>query len=209
MKVAAVGDLHGMRPSIPACDLLLLAGDYQFDYSFAHWLEMVGRDHVPIVAVAGNHDFLAQERPGDMYDLPWYYLCDETVTLVLPEGGRRRKVKIHGSPWTPTFLNWAFMKDDQELEEHWAMIPDDVDILVTHGPPYGILDRTFDGRHVGSRTLRDRVEALGRESLRLHVFGHIHEQGGRRAHLAGVTLANVSMVGKLYGPSNDIQVFDL
>ena len=86
-------------------------------------------------------------------------------------------LRIFGSPWQPWFHDWAFnLQRGPALAEKWALIPDGVDVLVTHGPPAEILDRTVHGEEVGCRDLRD---ALERVRPRLHLFGHIHEAHGR------------------------------
>jgi Icc-related predicted phosphoesterase len=208
--VAAIGDLHGFLPAIPPCDILLIGGDvcpvrnHRLDYQrawlegpFAEWLSRI--EAGTIVGIAGNHDFVAQDDPELMRRLPWHYLCDEGLEV---DG-----LAIYGSPWTPTFGDWAFMRDDPMLAAVWAGIPDDVDVLLTHGPPLGHGDLTDSGVASGSATLLDRLARLPR--LRLHAFGHIHERGGDRAELGGATIANVSHVGLDYRPARPAAVFEL
>jgi Icc-related predicted phosphoesterase len=210
VRVAAISDLHGFLPDVPACDVLLVAGDvcpvqdHALDYQ-RRWLEGPFSDWLndleagAIVGIAGNHDFVAEADPELMRALPWTYLCDEATDA----GG----LKIHGSPWTVTFMEWAFMKDEEDLVATWARIPDDVDVLVTHGPPFGSGDLAVHGLHVGSETLATRLSEL--EGLRLHVFGHIHEAGGSRDTDGDTTLANVSYVDFDYRPAQPAAVFDL
>ena len=209
-RVAAIADLHGFLPEIEPCDVLLVAGDvcpvhdHGLDYQrrwvenpFSEWLRSI--EAGTIVGIAGNHDFVAQADPELMRALPWTYVCDETVEA---DG-----LRIHGSPWTPTFMDWAFMKDEAELAAVWARIPGDVDVLVTHGPPLGHGDLVVNGRHAGSETLLQRLAGLSR--LRLHVFGHIHEAGGSRSRLGDAELVNVSYVDFDYRPARPAAVFEL
>jgi Icc-related predicted phosphoesterase len=209
-RIAATADLHGNTPEIPPCDVLLIAGDvcpvsdhrngFQrrwLETVFAPWLTSL--DAGAIVGIAGNHDFVAQAEPALMRSLPWTYLCDESTRV----GG----ITIHGSPWTPTFHEWAFMRDEPELVPLWTQIPDDVDVLMTHGPPFERGDLVVDGRHAGSTTLLARLGEL--ERLRLHVFGHIHESHGSRDRLGDATLANVSYVDFHYRPVQPPVVFDV
>jgi Icc-related predicted phosphoesterase len=87
-------------------------------------------------------------------------------------------VRVYGTPWTyyaPEM--WAFDVRPAGLDAAMECIPDDVEILVTHGPPRGVLDRTVDGTRAGSRALASALPRL--RSLRAHVFGHIHEGRGR------------------------------
>ena len=210
MRVAAISDLHGFLPEVPPCDLLLVAGDlcpvenhelsFQRDWltgPFSEWLR--GRDAARIVGIAGNHDFVAEEDPGLMRTLPWTYLCDETTEV---DG-----LRVHGSPWTPTFMDWAFMQDDTELATVWALIPADVSVLVTHGPPFGHGDLAVHGIRCGSHTLAARLPEL--EQLRLHVFGHIHEGWGSRGIDGQATIANVSYVDFDYRPVQPAAIFEL
>ena len=122
-----------------------------------------------------------------------------------------RGLTIHGTPWTPTFYDWAFMRDDDELAETgWGADPEGADIVLTHGPPLGHGDLVVNGKHAGSATLARRIEAL--PGLRLHIFGHIHEAGGSRGSRGSATRrrANVSYVDfEDYSPAQPAAVFEL
>jgi Icc-related predicted phosphoesterase len=188
MKIVALADLHGWLPSnIPECDVLVIAGDicpYQ-DHSYwyqKNWLAGNFNDWLKaqparnIVGVAGNHDIIFEEhlKGSTLPKLEWDYLCDSCVII--------DHVKFYGHPWTKEFCEWAFNKKEWDLVEKDEMIPDDTNVLVTHGPPYGILDTTRsvmemkDGRiqreYLGSKSLKKRVNEL--KELKLHIFGHIH-----------------------------------
>ena len=95
-------------------------------------------------------------------------------------------LKFWGSPWTPTvpleisMMQWAFEKDRGQLKEKWDKIPAGLDVLVTHGPPYGNLGGTLnDGLDVGDHELRD---AIMEKKPRLHLCGHIHPGFGNRVY---------------------------
>ena len=93
------------------------------------------------------------------------------------------RLKIYGSPWQPEFCGWAYnLPRGQALADKWAMIPDDTDILVTHGPPAGILDGDL-----GCLNLRRRVDEL---NLKLHVFGHIHYSWGVMGNYVNASICN-------------------
>lgn len=203
---------------IDECDLLIHAGDMTpvFDHSvnfqlswlttnFKHWLETVPAKH--IVGIAGNHDFVFEDAARvDGYTskwlrhkLPWNYLYDTGTEI---EG-----YKIWGSPWQPPFYDWAFNLPEDSLEEKWALIPDDTEILVTHGPPRNIRDR--EGRneeHVGSRTLLERTWKL--PELKLHVFGHIHHDYGQ-VEIAEAQFVNACYVDEQYRPAREPIYIDL
>jgi Icc-related predicted phosphoesterase len=204
MKIVAVSDLHGNLPSIPPCDLLLLAGDLTpvhnhrlafqaewLDTTFRAWLEQVAARKV--VGIAGNHDFIFQETPEKVPgDLPWAYLQDSGTTW---EG-----LRIWGTPWQPWFHDWAFNLYEPDLVPKWALIPEGTDILVLHGPPYGygdgVPERGGQVRRCGSPSLLARIEAV---APRVVVYGHIHEGRGEW-RLGRTVLANVTLVDDGYDP---------
>ena len=102
------------------------------------------------------------------------YLEDEEHVIEI-DGIR---IKLYGSPWTAVHGNKgkAFQIAPGNLQEKWAKIPDDVDILVTHSPPFGVLDKDSEGEQAGCRDLLETV--TGRVRPRVHVFGHIHASSG-------------------------------
>ena len=223
MRVVCVSDLHGQLPRIPDCDLLLVGGDLcPIDFEsrhgdhqaafqqrlwletvFAGWLREAPADR--IVGVAGNHDFAAAASEASMRALPWTYLLDESAEV----GG----VNIWGSPYSNFLPGWVFMEQDDELAARWAGIPENTNILLVHGPASGYLDQTLSGAHVGSASLRERLQRL--PELRLFVCGHIHEgyteeafgysQQGRPVRV--VNASHVNFPG--YEPVNPPIVVDL
>jgi predicted phosphodiesterase len=189
MRIVLISDTHSRHREydLPDGDLLLVAGDVtkrgtrEQILAFDEWLGTLPHRHR--VVIAGNHDFALEQVPGAR---GWItnatYLQDEEVTV----GGLR----IWGSPWQPRFFDWAFNLDrGAPLRAMWRRIPTGVDVLVTHGPPRGILDRTFRGDDVGCDDLRDEV--LDRVRPKLHVFGHIHEARGQVV-MDGVHFVNAS-----------------
>ena len=125
------------------------------------------------------------------------YLEDSEATI----GGLR----FYGSPWQPWFFDWAFnLERGAPLAEKWALVPDDTDVLLTHGPPSGVLDTTSRGERVGCEEL---AAALRRVRPRLHVFGHIHESYG--VHPADDTLSvNACNCDSRYAPVHPPVVVD-
>lgn len=220
MIIAATADLHGYLPEIPECDILLIAGDvcpssnhrrdFQANWLSGHfrpWLESLPAKE--IVWTAGNHDFVLQDMNIKKRSaLGGHYLDNEEIVI---DG-----FKIWGSPMSPTFGNWAFMRDDAGLGEIWEKIPKDTDILMVHGPIYGYGDTVLwpMGRdpHVGSQTLRNRLTYTHFDNLRLFVCGHIHESQGGEWFIGGdnaFEVVNVSYVNENYEPVNPVMVFEL
>jgi len=138
--------------------------------------------------VAGNHDFFTENDQAAtrriMRARGVAYLVDETATL---EG-----LRVHGSPVQPWFCDWAWNRQrGEEIRRHWERIPTGLDILVTHGPPWGVLDLAPGDRTVGCEELMKVIEAT---RPRLHVFGHIHEGFGiARPHGSPTLFVNASI----------------
>lgn len=178
MKIVLISDSHGQHHELqlPEGDMLVHAGDFtkmgkSFQaQDFLLWLERQPFRHK--VFVAGNHDFICEKEPAlfrSWVPASCIYLEDEAVEI---EG-----VRIWGSPITPQFFDWAFNRErGAAICSHWVNIPEGLDLLVTHGPPAGILDRTAHGDHAGCEDLLRRIEAA---RPRYSVFGHIHEAHGR------------------------------
>lgn len=171
--IRATSDLHGRLPEIEACDLLILAGDICIDGNTqqqAQWLNTIFREwltKVPatlIVAVAGNHDFALAERK---FDLPWIYLENETIQFA--------DLLIYGSPLSAP--SWGvFQASKKELAAEYAMIPENTDIVIVHGPSYQYGDKLYNNQHVGSPELRRSIKA---NNYGWVINGHIHEDYGR------------------------------
>jgi Icc-related predicted phosphoesterase len=108
-------------------------------------------------------------------------------------------LKFWGSPVTPWFHNWAFNRIDDKINEHWDLIPNDINVLITHGPPYLTLDATKSGLRVGCPRLSNKIKDL--TDLKVHVFGHIHEASGI-VEKDGVTYVNASTLDLYYEVKN-------
>lgn len=191
IKIVLIADTHGHTPELPEGDVLVHAGDGTMMGTEAQvkelddWFGTLPFRY--IIYIPGNHDFLFEDT-----GLPKELLRNAIVlinrTLAIDE------VKFWGSPYTPTFGSWAFMKAENELEVIWGYAPGDTDVLITHGPPKGILDSSISGNNVGSQSLLDRTRAI---KPKVHVFGHIHETYGE-VYNCGVRYVNASVVNEYY-----------
>lgn len=206
MRIVCLSDTHDQHDqlTVPDGDLLLHAGDATMRgtpaqiAAFDRWL--AGQSHAHKVVIAGNHDWAFERTPALARSLLQHatYLED---TLVTVEG-----LRIWGSPWQPWFCDWAFnLPRGPALAAKWAMIPEGIDVLVTHGPPAGVLDRTSRGEHVGCE---DLLAALQRVRPRAHVFGHIHEAYGTLEQ-HGCRFVNASNCTERYRAVQPPIVFDL
>lgn len=179
MRLVCLSDTHLLhdRIAIPEGDVLLHAGDFTMGGTvsevreFMAWYGSLPHRHK--ILIAGNHDFLFENDP-----VAARRLIPEGVHYLEDSGTEIDGVRFWGSPWQPWFFDWAFNlpRNGLELREKWWMIPAETDVLITHGPPHGMLDRVHDGTPVGCEEL---AAAIPRLDLRLHLFGHIHEGYGR------------------------------
>lgn len=210
MKITAVSDLHGYYPKLPGGDLLIVAGDLTGrgstkEYSdFAEWY--LAQDYRKKVFIAGNHDTCIES--GE------YYFNKDWLGYLQDSGTEFEGLKIWGCPHSLHFegINphcMAFTGTERCLKKKYDLIPDDVDILVTHTPPFGILDRNYYNKNCGSRSLLIALE--NRIKPRLLICGHLHENGSKRMVFKrsghGVennTLCiNASHVNEYYDPVNE------
>lgn len=189
MKILHLSDTHGFHGMYPDenfkdIDVVIHSGDcsnWMDPYrnepevrNFIAWYESVPVKHK--IYVAGNHDTSIERRmvtPADFHAAGIIYL-ENAATII-------NDIKFWGSPHTPTFGDWAFMKKREKIGRVWDTIPDDTDVLIVHGPPKGIRDLSFDRygelEMCGCGALAKRCYAL-RETLKLVAFGHIHNMDG-------------------------------
>lgn len=212
MIIDCISDLHGFFPELTGGDLLIIAGDltardeHEQYTAFNRWVNNQSYDLK--IVISGNHDgrmVTTDERHlAHVYCHNAMYLCDS--------GCEFQGLKIWGSPWTPTFCNWHFMKDrGEQIRKMWDLIPSDVDILITHGPPYGILDkvdlssRGNKFKYAGCEELRNKLDS-GAIKPKLHVFGHIHACGGKQMILKtpghDILCVNAAIMDEEYRPTN-------
>lgn len=204
LRLVALSDTHAQhgRVKVPDGDVLVFAGDFMthgFSYkevfSFRDWFMNLPHKHKALTS--GNHDRLMEMMPQLADEFKGcHYLCDSGVTI---EG-----VQFWGSPYTPWFNNWAFNEHKENMRRHWDLIPTFIDVLITHGPPYGIRDY-LEGEHLGDMCL---TEAVYKVHPRHHIFGHIHNGFGLHQE-SGMEFHNVAICNEQYQPVNPCTVIDL
>lgn len=202
MIIDCISDLHGFYPKLEGGNLLIVAGDLTANDSseqqliFRGWLS--SQRYQKIILIAGNHDNNFIKEVPTKFAGGIEYLCDSETEFC--------GMKIWGSPWTTKFAGinphcCAFTVDnDEDLQEKYDLIPSDIDILITHNPAYGILDKTINGNCVGSRSLLKKSLEI---RPKLHVFGHIHEDYGHYYHENEIKFVNASHVNERYNPVNN------
>ena len=199
MRLVVISDNHGLHNRIdhlPDGDVLVHAGDimnsgYEPEdiWSFNSWLEK--QSFKSCVVIGGNHDRYFQNSPEQARALLTNatYLENSGITIA--------GVSFWGSPYTPEFLNWAFMYPRGKAKQYWDQIPYNLDVLITHGPPHGILDQTTpSSEHLGCKEL---LKAVKEKKPKVHIFGHIH--GGAGTFDNGVTrFVNAAYLNERYKP---------
>jgi len=217
MRLVVTSDCHGKleQANLPAGDILILGGDI-----FANKSGDPGTDAAlqltalrdldaycgrlrfkQVVMIAGNHDWIFErykDAPRALKNI--IYLEDSAVEI---DG-----VKFWGSPHQPWFYDWAFNhpRNSTALARYWSLIPDDTDVLITHGPPFGILDLPFGkGESAGCELLLKRVKEV---NPRAHIFGHIHGSYGQQ-RIGPTLFVNACLCNELYQPVNPPHVIDL
>lgn len=215
MKIVAISDTHGFHRNLylPEADTLIHAGDsLRFGKleEFADFMDWFGQqDYKHRIFIAGNHDQVLEDRFEDAEKfIPSgvTYLRDSSVQL---DG-----LTFYGAPWTPRFFSWAFMKSRGEsIRERWQRIPEKVDVLITHGPPYGQGDlapafKTPFKRNVGCLELLLRVK---RVNPTVHIFGHIHGGYGvtQSDEVPATTFVNAAICTENYAPEHKPIVFEV
>mmetsp|Transcript_41990 Transcript_41990/g.119180 ORF Transcript_41990/g.119180 Transcript_41990/m.119180 type:complete len:313 (-) Transcript_41990:2223-3161(-) len=226
VRLVCISDTHSQHGSItttkspegaddttplPLGDVLIHAGDWTMDgepdaiKELSNWL--AGQPYEHKVVIAGNHDLTFDTK---YYPRLWRRFHDvqhdceavraslQHCTYLEDSGTTVKGLTLWGSPWTPTFFDWGFNLDrGEEISEKWQLIPDDVDVLITHGPSYQILDFTKSRVHAGCADLKREIQ--GRIKPRLNIYGHIHE--GRGVAFDGTTVyVNAASVDLMYRP---------
>lgn len=188
MEIVCISDTHGQHHKLdmakyPA-DVLVHAGDWTRGrddgltetQDFLDWIDIQPYTHK--VIIGGNHDQKAETSPSL---LEYLLLKRPGITYLNNSEVTIDNIKFYGSPYSNRFGAWAFMDNEEALTKIWAEIPDDTDVLITHGPAYGTNDLVNNlwspDPHVGSKSLTKRKQELA-GTLKAHISGHIHEAAG-------------------------------
>lgn len=203
-RITFISDTHTKHRmlNLPGGDILIHSGDimnsgYNINevHDFLMWFEK--QPYEELIFVAGNHDRLFENEPIRMDEILEGY---PSITYLEDDWVDVDGIKIYGSPWQPEFYNWAFNlpRGGDELEERWESVPRDTDILITHGPPQGILDVSgppYSEPNLGCELLRLYVDQF--INPKIHVFGHIHGSAGYKKH-NDIHFVNAAVLNESY-----------
>lgn len=222
MKLVFISDTHSRHSGliIPECDILFHCGDWtglgdEGDVrEFAKWLEVQPAKY--IVITPGNHEVSFSKKLPQSRS--WITDHCPRANVLIHESVEIQGIKIFGSPWTPFFFNWSWNAGRTLSEaayyfkpfigDLWQDIPEDINILLTHGPAYEILDRAVNWYdksefvYVGCEELSKRIKAL--KELKIHAFGHLHYDGGKTETIDDVIRVNAAICDDDYKPLNKI-----
>lgn len=201
-KITFISDTHSKHNklknlgNLSTGDILIHCGDISsvgYEHEIKNFFDWFLKQPFKYkIFIAGNHDFLFEREHFYAKNL---IPDNENIFYLEDSGIEINNIKIWGSPVTPPFMNWAFMRDQNRIKKHWEAIPKDVDILITHGPPYGILDYSNYGHeHTGCKTLKEKVFEI---KPIVHAYGHIHEGYGIEKH-NNITFINASNINQHY-----------
>lgn len=233
MKIIAISDLHGYLPTIEEqADIMLIAGDisplqiqgtktlmkeWMID-SFIPWINKLKVEKVFLVG--GNHDFLLNNASHtDIAE--WKMLTSQKLVLLNNEtttyiDNNGISWTIFGTPYCHIFGNWPFMLSDEALAEKFKEIPEEVDIIISHDPPFNVnfvdctlqipYSRSMGPEHKGNKPLREQLE---KTKFRLGVFGHIHSSDHNPTEFMGATVVGVSLLDEYYQPVYEPLILEL
>lgn len=211
-RIVAISDDHHKRYYIdlPEGDILIHGGDFTYRGEpiermlVIDWLNHISKKYKHVVIIMGNHDINMTRD--------WFvqYECLEKVAknvhLLQDTGIELEGVNFYGSPYSVRFGDWGFGEPEEKLIKRFSHIPKKTDVLITHGPPYSILDKNKNGECCGSKALYERIKKL--PNLKCHIFGHIHEGYGKKT-IENVDFYNVSVLNEHYQLLNLPTVIDL
>jgi Icc-related predicted phosphoesterase len=179
MKLTFFSDTHTKHEKVQFSggDVLIFCGDLtrRGDLSevkeFSKFLSNLNYKYK--IVIAGNHDFSFEDERKELAE---DIFSKDGIIYLNDSGIEIDGIKFWGSPIQPWFQDWAFNRArGEEIALHWNLIPQGTDVLITHGPPSGILDLCYHGERVGCSDLLKTVKEI---KPKIHAFGHIHESAG-------------------------------
>lgn len=224
-KLVCISDTHCQlsKVTLPEGDILVHAGDalsggtHSELMQFLSEMEELVDNYKYVIYVPGNHDRITEINEALVKEE-----CENRGIIYLNDSGIELEgIKFWGSAVTPRFHDWAWNRDSRNsgtsvseshpshnsIEPHWKLLPEDTDVLITHGPPKGILDiSVYSGEQCGCEHLFHKVMEV---EPKYHIFGHIHYYGGQTVKVGDTTFVNASTCTEQYNPTNSPVVVDI
>ena len=207
MKAVIISDTHNQHQKLdlPEGEMLIHAGDVSLRgtqkecMDFLEWFSR--QDFMYKILIAGNHDFYFERESAAKIKA----VMPNNIIYLKDSGTEINGLKFWGSPIQPWFMDWAFNRQrGKEIRKHWDLIPQNTDVLITHGPAYGILDKVgLD--YVGCKDLLNKINSV---QPRYFICGHIHEGYGMY-ETEYTTFINASVLDERYQLRNKPVVIDL
>jgi len=193
MKLTIISDTHMRHEELGPLsgDVLIHCGDFLKHEETETDLDNIDRwfgqqDFGLIVCIGGNHDFALQARSERTTQ------CFHNAVYLEDSALQYEGVNFYGAPWTPELRFFAFFQDRAGLQKKWDLIPEDTHVLITHTPPYDILDKSSRGLVLGCPLLMRRVKSIAPV---LHCFGHVHASAGQET-VDGTHFVNAASIRK-------------
>lgn len=219
MKIVAISDTHqAYLTDLPPGDILIHAGDFSLLpknvssnrelmvselTDLKNWFSSIRDRYKHVILVPGNHDWIFEVD----YEFASSFL--EDVIVLNDRAIEIDGIKIWGSPINLEYRNWAFNRAaGEEILKHWNSIPKDTDILITHGPPLGVLDQAFPEENSPKLGDIDLLNTVDNLQLKAHIFGHIHGSHGT-IERDGTLFVNASIMDESYKPTFKPITFEL
>ena len=213
MKIVTISDTHTkheeLNQDLPDADMIIHCGDFtslgrEFEIvDFMEWYSALDQYKYKLI-IAGNHDWLFEtngQLAKSLIPDNVIYLEDSEIEI--------EDLNFYGTPVSKPFFDWAFNKPEDKLKKHWEAIPDYIDVLITHSPPWSILDYVpFSDNNEGSPTLYYEIFNRLNKNLKLHCFGHIHEGYGEM-EFNDLRLINASNLNRNYKYTNKPVVYEI
>lgn len=219
MKIVAISDTHqAYLKDLPDGDILIHSGDFsllpknvssnrQLMISeltdLRDWFNSIKHKYKHMILVPGNHDWI--------FEVDYQFASDFLANVIVLNDRSIEidGIKIWGSPINLEYRDWAFNRaPGEDILKHWNAIPTDTDILITHGPPLGVLDQAFPEKDSPSLGDIDLLNTVDKLSLKAHIFGHIHGSHGTLER-NGTLYVNASIMDESYKPTFSPIVFEI
>lgn len=231
MKITFISDTHTYMYDehykeliLPEGDILCFSGDIMSsgynEGELIHFLKWLSKQPFKYkIFIAGNHDRILEDKRLIAEEIISRFQGDNIIYLkdssFVVDG-----IKFYGTPYQPYFCGWAFnVQEFEKLVNIYRQIPDDVDVLLTHCPPYGILDQSHQPNysnptgenHLGSMELKEVLAEKNQYNIapRVVAFGHIHGDGGKKIQIEDTLYINASLCDENYDPTNNIITIEL